>query len=128
MTMERVPDCKQVIRAFPFPDQTYRKWNPQVSTGMPPPGHCWRWVADECLILLVSTQNVVMICPENISGDPDEDWKFSFEDAWYARVILFFTAQIQRVGRRPNLMVRVAYVQWLHRLDVDSGARFMLSS
>jgi hypothetical protein len=52
---------------------------------------------------------------------PGLDWEFTLHEAWYARVVLFFTAELQRKYGKPNALVRLAYVQWYHRYDLDSG-------
>lgn len=61
-------------------------------------------------------------CESPTAGDFELDgWKFSFDEAWYARVVLFFKAELKRKNGKPNALVRLAYVQWYHRYDVDSG-------
>lgn len=61
-------------------------------------------------------QSTIMVNPTE-----DEDWEFDYAEAWYGRVILFFTTTLKRKRGLPDIRVRLAFGEWYHRYDLSKG-------
>ena len=68
---------------------------------------------------MIFVQNVVMVSP--LREDDTPGWIYDPETAWYARVIMFFTADIKRKGGLPPRTVRLAFVSWFHEYNLSNS-------
>lgn len=73
------------------------------------------------IFLRVTTQSAIMVNPTE-----GEDWEFDYEEAWYGRVILFFTTTLKRKPGLQDIRVRLAFGQWYHKYDLSKGETIVI--